>query len=131
MQFHAESVLTKDGAADPRNAHQGGAGDASHHLLVGPDRLGQTIDSLRDHLGDEGVAPWTNIHGLRLKLWISDRRGNRWGGVMLWDHGHPADGPMPPNRATELIGYPPTERVQFDVEAIVEAGAAKLFVEGP
>jgi hypothetical protein len=81
----------------------------------------QTIDSLRDHLRDEGVAPWSDVPGLRLKFWISDRAGNRWGAVMLWEPGHPADEqPLPPHRALELIGYPPTERVRFDVEATVE-----------
>jgi hypothetical protein len=85
------------------------------------DHSTQTIDSLREHLRDGAVAPWTDVPGLRLKFWISDRAGNRWGAVMLWESGHPADGqPLPPHRALELIGYPPTERVRFDVEATVE-----------
>jgi hypothetical protein len=81
----------------------------------------QTIDSLREYLRDEGVQPWAAIKGLRLKFWISDRVGNRWGAVMLWetdDFG--ADQVLPPHRALELIGYPPTERVRFDVEATIE-----------
>ncbi|MFZ3499672.1 hypothetical protein ACODT5_41800 [Streptomyces sp. 5.8] len=81
---------------------------------------GQTIDSLRVYLRDEGVDPWTAIRGLRLKFWISDRVNNRWGAVMLWDSDADLTVPMPPNRATELIGYPPTERMTTDVEAIVE-----------
>ncbi|MGW6569655.1 hypothetical protein [Streptomyces sp. NPDC054975] len=80
----------------------------------------QTIDSLRDYLREEGVDPWTEIHGLRLKFWISDRGTNRWGAVMLWDSAADLTAPMPPNRATELIGYPPTERMSTDIEAIVE-----------
>ncbi len=84
----------------------------------------QTIDSLCDHLRAEGVAPWADVPGLRLKFWISDETGNRWGAVMLWAPGYPADGqPLPPNRAAELIGYPATERVRFDVEALVEGAA--------
>lgn len=80
----------------------------------------QTIDSLRVYLRDEGVDPWTEIHGLRLKFWISDRQTNRWGAVMLWDSTADLTAPMPPNRATELIGYPPTDRMATDIEAIVE-----------
>jgi hypothetical protein len=81
----------------------------------------QTIESLRDYLRDGGVAPWTDVPGLRLKFWISDVPGNRWGAVMLWEAGYPeADQPLPPHRAAELIGYGPTERVRFDVEATVE-----------
>lgn len=81
---------------------------------------GQTIDSLRVYLRDEGVEPWTEVHGLRLKFWISDRGTNRWGAVMLWDSDADLTAPMPPNRATELIGRPPTVRLASDVEALVE-----------
>ncbi|WBQ05186.1 hypothetical protein [Kribbella sp. CA-293567] len=81
---------------------------------------GQTIDSLRAQLRAEGVEPWTQVHGLRLKFWISDQETNRWGAVMLWDSTADPAAPLPPNRATELIGYPPTERMATDVEAVVE-----------
>ncbi|WP_431989739.1 hypothetical protein [Streptomyces albogriseolus] len=81
---------------------------------------GQTIDSLRAYLRDEGVEPWTEVHGMRLKFWISDRETNRWGAVMLWDSGADLTAPMPPNRATELIGHPPAVRMLSDVEALVE-----------
>ena len=60
------------------------------------------------------------MHGMRLKFWISDRETNRWGAVMLWDATADLTAPMPPNRAAELIGYPPTVRILTDVEAIVE-----------
>lgn len=81
----------------------------------------QTIDSLRAYLREEGVVPpWAQIRGLRLKLWIADRETNRWGAVMLWDSTADTTVPMPPNRATALIGYPPTHRMMTDVEAIVE-----------
>ncbi|MFJ4185405.1 hypothetical protein [Kitasatospora sp. NPDC089509] len=80
----------------------------------------QTIDSLRVYLRDEGVEPWAGIDGLRLKIWISDRRTNRWGAVMLWESTADLTAPMPPNRATELIGYPPTLRMATEVEALVE-----------
>jgi trans-2,3-dihydro-3-hydroxyanthranilate isomerase len=80
----------------------------------------QTIDSLRAYLRDEGVQPWERIPGLRLKFWVSDRRTNRWGAVMLWESDADLTAPMPPNRATEIIGYPPSLRMTTDVEAIVE-----------
>ncbi|MGH3897644.1 MAG: hypothetical protein ACRDTA_05200 [Pseudonocardiaceae bacterium] len=84
------------------------------------DRSDQTIDSLRVYLQEEGVHPWVGLHGLRLKFWISDRSTNRWGAVMLWESTADLEAPMPPNRATELIGYPPTYRMLADVEAVVE-----------
>jgi len=83
-------------------------------------RSRQTIDTLREYLRDEGVGPWTSVRGLRLKFWVADREGNRWGAVMLWEADGPGDRPLPPHRAAELIGYPPTERVRFEVEATVE-----------
>ena len=89
----------------------------------------QTIDSLRVYLRDEGVAPWTEVHGMRLKLWISDREANRWGAVMVWDSTADLTAPMPPNRATELIGYPPTLRMSTDVEAVVEGLHSGRLVE--
>lgn len=80
----------------------------------------QTIDSLRDYLREGGVSVWTSVRGLRLKFWISDREGDRWGAIMLWESADARLQPLPPHRATELIGYPPNERWTFDVEATVE-----------
>ncbi|MFB7451606.1 MULTISPECIES: hypothetical protein [unclassified Streptomyces] len=80
----------------------------------------QTIESLRDHLRDGAVSPWADVPGLRLKFWMADREGNRWGAVMVWEADRPADRPLPPNRAADLIGYPPTHRTRFDIEATVE-----------
>ncbi|WP_245812002.1 hypothetical protein [Actinophytocola xinjiangensis] len=86
---------------------------------------------MREHLRDGGAAAWAGIPGLRLKFWISDRAGNRWGAVMLWEPGHPRpDQPLPPYRALELIGYPPTERIVFDVEATVEGSYAVAALSG-
>ncbi|MCX5077794.1 hypothetical protein OG321_35635 [Streptomyces sp. NBC_00424] len=94
--------------------------------LTGSD---QTIDSLRAYLRDEGVDPWTEIHGMRLKFWISDRQTNRWGAVMLWDSTADLTASLPPNRATELIGYPPSIRMMTDVEAITEGVHSGQLVE--
>lgn len=80
----------------------------------------QTIESLQEHLRDGAVEPWSEVHGLRLKLWIADRDHNRWGAIMLWESDRPADRGLPPNQTAEIIGYPLTHRAQFDVEATVE-----------
>ena len=81
----------------------------------------QTIESLREYLRDGGVDPWASVLGLRLKFWVSDPVGDRWGAVMLWEtDDEEGEQPLPPHQAMELIGYPPTERVRFDVEATVE-----------
>jgi len=80
-------------------------------------RSSQTIDTLRVYLQEGSIASWGQVQGLRLKFWISDRKTNRWGAVMLLES---TTAPMPPNRASELIGYPPTERMCADIEAIIE-----------
>lgn len=80
----------------------------------------QTIETLRDYLRDEGVAPWHEIPGMVLKFWFSDPKTNRWGAVMLWASDADTTIPLPPNRATELIGYPPTDRMSVDVDAWVD-----------
>ncbi len=84
------------------------------------DKSKQTIDTLRQYLRDEGVEPWEKIRGLRLKFWISDRENNLWGAVTLWESSEYISQSLPPNRASELIGYPPTLRLNFDIEAMVE-----------
>ncbi|MFF5139040.1 hypothetical protein ACFY6U_04695 [Streptomyces sp. NPDC013157] len=83
------------------------------------DRSAQTIASLRNFLRDEAVDRFSRVPGLRLKVWISDERTDRWGAVFLWESAEAAAAPLPA-RAAELIGYPPTERHAFDVEATTE-----------
>lgn len=90
----------------------------------------QTIESLREHLRDGGVKPWADVPGLRVKFWIADPAGNRWGAVMVWETEPGPDQPLPPNKALELIGYPPTERVRFDVEACVEGVFTQQALSG-
>lgn len=81
---------------------------------------GQTVDSLRECLRDEGVESWSQVPGLRLKFWMSDPQTDRWGAVMVWDDGADPTAPLPPNRAAELIGRPPTVRLTTEIEAVVE-----------
>ena len=79
----------------------------------------QTIDSLREYLRGEAVDAFADVVGLRLKIWVADPATNRWGSILLWESREAAAGPNP-GRAVQLIGYPPTRRLTFDVEATVE-----------
>ncbi|MFD3942265.1 hypothetical protein [Streptomyces sp. NPDC058579] len=89
-------------------------------------RSEQTVESLRGFLRDEAVDRFSQVPGLRLKFWISDAATNRWGAVLLWETAEAAI----PQRAAELIGYPPTERHSFDVEATVEGAFAVAALAG-
>ncbi|MFE0508692.1 hypothetical protein [Streptomyces sp. NPDC058964] len=80
---------------------------------------GRTIESLREFLREEAVDRFARVEGLRLKFWISDPAGDRWGAVLLWESAEAAAAPLPA-RAAELIGRPPAQRTLFDVEATVE-----------
>nr|WSZ13630.1 hypothetical protein OH837_10070 [Streptomyces canus] len=79
----------------------------------------QTVESLRSFLRDEAVEAWSEHQGLVLKLWIADDENNRWGAVLLWESAE-VTAPPHPRSAAELIGYPPTHRTWFDIEATVE-----------
>ncbi|MEU9705717.1 hypothetical protein [Streptomyces sp. NPDC047981] len=89
-------------------------------------RSEQTVESLRGFLRDEAVDRFSQVPGLRLKFWVSDAATNRWGAVLLWESAEAAI----PQRAAELIGYPPTERHSFDVEATVEGVFAVAALAG-
>lgn len=84
------------------------------------DRSSHTIESLRKYLRDEGVEPWEAVQGMHSKAWICDPANNLWGAVALWNDADAMKQPLPPNRASELIGYPPSVRHTFDVEALVQ-----------
>ncbi|MET9255127.1 hypothetical protein ACGFZL_12740 [Streptomyces sp. NPDC048182] len=90
----------------------------------------QTVDTLRAYLRDEGTDGWRDVPGLRLKCWLADREGNRWGALMLWESDPAPLTAMPPNRAVDLIGYPPTHRFAFDVEAAVEGRYDSPVLDG-
>jgi trans-2,3-dihydro-3-hydroxyanthranilate isomerase len=76
----------------------------------------QTIDSLREHVDADMVSEWARVPGLRMKLWLADRKTNRWGAVMVWESDRPTERPLPENRAAELIGRPADQRLRFEVE---------------
>jgi hypothetical protein len=79
----------------------------------------QTVETLNAYLAADGVAPWVGIDGLLLKFWMADAATNRWGAVMVWGDTVDHTAPLPPNRATDLIGYPPTQRLSADIHALV------------
>jgi len=79
----------------------------------------QTIESLRQYLAEESVPAFSQVPGLRFKMWISDARANLWGAVLLWESAAAAQQPLP-SRAAQLIGYPPALSREFDVEATTE-----------
>ncbi|GAA0398442.1 hypothetical protein [Streptomyces luteireticuli] len=80
---------------------------------------GRDAASLREFVRDEAVERFSRVRGLRLKVWISDGAAARWGAVLLWESAEAAEQTLP-QRAAEIIGYPPTELHIFDVEACVE-----------
>ncbi len=79
----------------------------------------QTIESMRDYLRRESVAAFSEVPGLRFKMWLSDSATNRWGAVLLWES-EEASRQALPSRAVELVGYPPVLAHGFDVEATTE-----------
>ena len=92
------------------------------------DKSEQTIVSLRQALQVEGVTPWEEVEGLRLKFWISDFTNNLWGAVTIWESDAAMKQLLPPNRAAELIGYPAAFRFSFDIEASAgEKAILELF----
>ncbi|WP_063792421.1 hypothetical protein [Streptomyces atriruber] len=94
----------------------------------------QTIESMREHLRDHTLDRWTQVPGLRLKIYFADQEQNRWGAVMLWetDERPPLD-ELPPNAALALIGRPPDIRATFQAEGTVEGlhDLASLQALGP
>jgi hypothetical protein len=83
------------------------------------DETSVDVEALAAQLRDDGVAAWADVPGLVVKLWLADRQHNRWGALMLWNPDRPDEVFLPPNRAAELIGAPPSQRSRFDVEAMV------------
>lgn len=87
----------------------------------------QTVASLRDYLRDYAVEAYATVPGLRQKIWISSTgpEGETWGAVYLWDTWEQAYGRPPGvSKVVELIGYAPTSRTYFGVEAATEGRSA-------
>lgn len=91
-------------------------------------RSDQTVESLREYVRDYAVEAYSSVPGLRQKVWVSSAGpdGQTWGAIYLWDNWESAYG-RPPfvSRVVELIGYPPTSRSYFGVEAATE-GASEI-----
>jgi hypothetical protein len=87
--------------------------------VVGP-VVQPDIESLRGYLADESVAAFSQVPGLRFKMWISDAATSRWGAVLLFEPAETAARQALPSQAAELIGYRPAEAHMFDVEGTVE-----------
>jgi hypothetical protein len=78
-----------------------------------------TIAELRRYLRDEAVDAFSEVPGLRLKLWLSDEVTDRWGALYVWESAEAARRVVP-SRASELIGHEPDLAEEFDLEASVE-----------
>ena len=87
----------------------------------------QTIGSLREYVENEAAQRYAAAPGLHLKFWIADPQTDRWGAVFLWESAQAAADAAAalPARAAELIGGPPHQRAEFQVEAFVQ-GPARL-----
>ncbi|GGS46234.1 hypothetical protein [Actinokineospora fastidiosa] len=80
----------------------------------------QTVASLRSHLRDYAVEAYSTVPGLHQKIWVASTgpEGETWGALYLWDTWDLAYGRPPGvSKVVELIGYPPTSRTYFGVEA--------------
>jgi hypothetical protein len=80
-----------------------------------------TVEELRRVLADELAADAERVPGLRLKLWLSDEPGERWGAVELWESAEAAASPSPVHaRERELIGKDPEVGEEFELEQLVQ-----------
>jgi hypothetical protein len=96
-----------------------------------------TLDELRRALRDEIAEEAAKVPGLRLKLWVSDEAGERFGVLELWESADFAALPVN-ERERRLIGKDPEVGEEFDVEASIEGRFLEaelsrrgLALEGP
>lgn len=90
-------------------------------------RSSATVASLRHYLRDYAVDAYSQVEGMRQKTWVSwsGPMGEVWGAIYLWDDIDLAFGRAPQtSTVVDLIGYPPTQRMVFQVEAAVEGISA-------
>lgn len=93
----------------------------------------QTVESLRSYLRDYAVEAYASTPGLRQKIWVANTgpEGETWGAVYLWDDEKSAYGRPPGvSKVVELIGYAPTERTYFSVEAGADGPSAGALGAG-
>lgn len=84
----------------------------------------QTIDSLHRRLPRQdriGAGTDTPRH---LVSWMHDRPGNRWGAVLMSESSDVVHWTVL-LAATELIGYPPTDRWSFELTPGTDEGAGR------
>jgi hypothetical protein len=93
----------------------------------------QTVESLRSYLRDYAVDAYATTPGLWQKIWIADTgpKGETWGAVCLREDEKSAYGRPPgASRVVELIGYAPTQRTYFSVEAGIDGPLAGVLGTG-
>lgn len=93
----------------------------------------QTVASLRSYLRDYAVDAYASTPGLWQKIWVANTgpEGETWGAVYLWEDEKSAYGRPPgASRVVELIGYAPTQRTYFSVEAGVDGPLAGALGTG-
>ncbi|WP_016700130.1 MULTISPECIES: hypothetical protein [Actinoalloteichus] len=93
----------------------------------------QTVASLRSHLREYAVEAYSRVPGLHQKLWVSSTgpEGEVWGALYVWESLELAYGRPPGvSRVLSLIGYPPTRRSYFSVEAATSGGSPLELTAG-
>jgi hypothetical protein len=93
-------------------------------------RSAATVQSLRSYLRDYAVDAYSQLEGMRWKVWFGNAEKQVWGAVYLWDSVPHMQGVTKVSRAIELIGYPPTSVSVFEVEAIAEGLSAHGLLAG-
>ena len=81
-----------------------------------------TVDELRRVLDDELAPEAESVPGLRLKLWLSDESGERWGALEVWESAEDAASLPLQARERELIGKHPEVGEEFDLEQLIDRG---------
>jgi hypothetical protein len=89
-----------------------------------------TVESLREYLKDYAVEAYSQLEGMRMKVWFGNPARQVWGAVYLWDALEYAQGITAVSRAIELIGYPPTSVSVFPVEAVAQGLSRHQELEG-
>ncbi|WP_221446170.1 YdhR family protein [Lipingzhangella halophila] len=87
-------------------------------------RSDQTVEGLREYLRDYAVEAFSELEGMRFKVWFANPENQTWGAVYLWESAEALtrNTPPKPSKAIELIGYPPTSVSVFEVEAATAPG---------